>query len=66
MIEQISTCHSVHFNHVIQTIQFNSQTKQYYYLTNWQFQLLAYACKGGWEVWYHIADFAKKIKMVDV
>ena len=36
---------------------------------NRQFQLLVYACIGGgggggeWEVRYHIADYAEKIKM---
>jgi hypothetical protein len=33
---------------------------------NRQFQLLVYAnyaCRGGWEVRYHIADYAEKIKM---
>jgi hypothetical protein len=30
---------------------------------NWQFQLLVYACRGGWEGRYHIADYAEKIKM---
>jgi hypothetical protein len=34
--------------------------------TNRQFQLLVYACRGGWEVSYHIADYAEKIKMVAV
>ena len=27
---------------------------------NRQFQLLFYACRGGWEVRYHIADYAEK------
>ena len=27
---------------------------------NKQFQLLVYACRGGWEVRYHIADYAEK------
>jgi hypothetical protein len=32
-----------------------------------QFQLLVYyACRGRWEVKYHIADYAKKIKMAPV
>ena len=31
-----------------------------------QFQLLVYACRGGWEVRYHIADYAEKIKMAAV
>jgi hypothetical protein len=31
-----------------------------------QFQLLVYACRGRWEVRYHIADYAEKIKMVAV
>ena len=31
---------------------------------NWQFQLLVYACRGRWEVSYHIADYAEKIKIV--
>jgi hypothetical protein len=33
---------------------------------NRQFQLLVYACRGRWEVRYHIADNAEKIKMVAV
>ena len=33
---------------------------------NRQFQLLIYARRGGWEVRYHIADYAEKIKMVAV
>jgi hypothetical protein len=35
-------------------------------MTNRQFQLLVYACTGRWEVRYHIADNAEKIKMVAV
>jgi hypothetical protein len=31
-----------------------------------QFQLLVYACRGRWEVRYHIADYAEKIKMATV
>jgi hypothetical protein len=31
-----------------------------------QFQLLVYACRGRWEVMYHIADNAEKIKLVAV
>ena len=31
---------------------------------NRQFQLLVYSCRGRWEVRYHIADNAEKIKMV--
>jgi hypothetical protein len=31
-----------------------------------QFQLLVYACRGRWEVLYHIADYAEKIKIVAV
>jgi hypothetical protein len=31
-----------------------------------QFQLLIYARSGGWEVRYHIADYAEKIKMAAV
>jgi hypothetical protein len=31
-----------------------------------QFQLLLYVCMGGWEVRYHIADYAEKIKMAAV
>jgi hypothetical protein len=31
-----------------------------------QFQLLVYACRGGWEVRYHIADYDEKIKMAAV
>jgi hypothetical protein len=27
---------------------------------NRQFQLLVYACREGWEVRYHIADYAEK------
>ena len=34
--------------------------------SNWQFQLLVYACRGGWEVRNHIADYAEKIKVVAV
>jgi hypothetical protein len=30
------------------------------------FQLLVYACRGRWEVRYHIADYAEKIEMVAV
>jgi hypothetical protein len=37
-----------------------------YFLPNRQFQLLVYACRGRWEVRYHIADNAEKIKMVAV
>ena len=33
---------------------------------NRQFQLLVYACKGGWEVRYHIAGYADKLKMAAV
>jgi hypothetical protein len=33
---------------------------------NRQFQLLVYACRGRWEVRYHIADYAEKIRMVAV
>jgi hypothetical protein len=36
---------------------------QYLHLTrfnNRQFQLLVYACRGRWEVRYHIADYAEK------
>ena len=33
---------------------------------NRQFQLLVHACRGRWEVRYHIADYAEKIKMVAV
>jgi hypothetical protein len=33
---------------------------------NRQFQLLVYACRERWEVRYHIADYAEKIKMVAV
>jgi hypothetical protein len=33
---------------------------------NRQFQLLVYACRGGWEVRYHIADYGEKIKMAAV
>jgi hypothetical protein len=33
-------------------------------LINRQFQLLVYACRGRWEVRYHIADYAEKLKMV--
>jgi hypothetical protein len=35
-------------------------------LSNGQFQLLVYACRGRWEVRYHIADYAEKIEMVAV
>jgi hypothetical protein len=35
-------------------------------LYNRQFQLLVYACRGRWEVRYHISDYAEKIKMVAV
>jgi hypothetical protein len=35
-------------------------------LVNRQFQLLVYVCRDGWEVRYHIADYAEKIKMVAV
>jgi hypothetical protein len=39
----------------------------FYSIFNKQFQLLVYACSGGdWEVRYHIADDAEKIKMVAV
>jgi hypothetical protein len=31
-----------------------------------KFKLLVYACRGGWEVRYHIADYAEKIKMAAV
>ena len=31
---------------------------------NRKFQLLVYACRAGWEVRYHIADYAEKTKMV--
>jgi hypothetical protein len=31
---------------------------------NRQFQLLAYVCRAEWEVRYHIADYAEKIKTV--
>jgi hypothetical protein len=31
---------------------------------NRQFQLLVYACWTGWEVRYHIADYAEKTKIV--
>jgi hypothetical protein len=31
--------------------------------SNRQFQLLVYACRGRWEVRYHIGDYAEKIKM---
>jgi hypothetical protein len=34
--------------------------------SNRQFQLLVYACRGQWEVRYHIADYAEKIEMVAV
>ena len=27
-----------------------------------QFQLLVYACRGWWEVRYHIADYAEKFQ----
>jgi hypothetical protein len=33
---------------------------------NWQFQILVYACRGRWEVRYHIGDYAEKTKMVAV
>jgi hypothetical protein len=33
---------------------------------NRQFQFLVYACRGRWEVRYHIADYAEKIEMVAV
>jgi hypothetical protein len=33
---------------------------------NRQFQLLVYACREGWEVRYHNADYAEKIKIVAV
>jgi hypothetical protein len=33
---------------------------------NRQFQLLVYACRGRWQVRYHIADNAEKITMVAV
>jgi hypothetical protein len=33
---------------------------------NRHFQLLVYACRGRWEVRYHIADYAEKIKIVAV
>jgi hypothetical protein len=29
---------------------------------NRQFQLLNYACRGWWEVRYHIADYAEKFQ----
>ena len=29
---------------------------------NRQFQLLVYACRGRWEVRYHIADYAEKFQ----
>ena len=40
--------------------------KLYAYIYNRQFQLLVCACRGRWEVRYHIADYAEKIKMVAV
>jgi hypothetical protein len=35
-------------------------------MSNRQFQLLVHACRKGWEVRYHIVDYAEKIKMVVV
>jgi hypothetical protein len=35
-------------------------------MDNRQFQLLVYACGEGWEVGYHIADYAEKMKLVAV
>jgi hypothetical protein len=40
--------------------------KRYYCAFNRQFQLLVYASRGRWEVRYHTADYAEKIKMVAV
>jgi hypothetical protein len=30
-------------------------------INNREFQLLVYVCRGGWEVRYHIADYAEEI-----
>jgi hypothetical protein len=43
-----------------------SISKYQYKCSNRQLQLLVYACRGRWEVRYHIADHAEKIKMVAV